>query len=108
MNKQLNTPLNSLTLQDKDSENYLNAQLIRFYNYLKENVVTCTMASNELAIPQKSLTRYKRTLEQSGLLWQVKKAKCLHTRFQAWYLTTNAEHAPIGSIIQLNLFEHGE
>lgn len=98
------TPNNSLNSQSKDNEKRHKSQLKRFYQYLQRNTVTCSMASKALKIPQKCLTRYKRSLEKSGLLWEVKKAYCEHTGFLAHYLTTNRDKAPIIKVEQLKMF----
>ena len=74
----------------------------RFFYFLKNRVVTCSMASQMLGIPQKCLTWYKRQLEESGQLWEVKQARCKITGFTAAYLTTDPDKAPTES--QLKLF----
>lgn len=74
-------------LQGKD--NHFQAQLRRFREFLNENTATCTMACETLGIPQKNATWYKRELEDSGQLVEVKKAPCKHTNRIAAYLSTN-------------------
>lgn len=66
-----------------------NAQIAVIYKYLKTHVATASMVAKETGIPQKNICRYKRSLEQSGLLCQTKKAYCHETGFMAWYLTTD-------------------
>ena len=58
-------------------------------NYLNENTATASMISEATGIPQKNICRHKRELEKLGVLRTVKKARCKHTGFNAWYLTTN-------------------
>lgn len=87
------TPTTS-DLQPEDTEKCHTTQSRAFYLYLKENTVTCSMASEALKIPQKCLTRYKRDLEQSGNLWEVREGICQLTGFYAAYLTTNPDLAP--------------
>jgi hypothetical protein len=52
------------------------------------------MVARHTGIAQKCITRYKRDLENSGRLWEVKKMRCEITGFKAWYLTTNPNFAP--------------
>lgn len=75
--------------QGKDK--YFEAQERKFRAYLRRNTATCTMASEALGIPQKNLTWCKRRLEDKGQLVEVFKAKCKHTKHQAFYLSTNKE-----------------
>lgn len=74
-------------LQGKNK--HFEAQLRRFRDFLRENTVTCTMACESLGIPQKNATWYKRQLEDSGQLVEVRKAPCKHTNRLAAYLSTN-------------------
>jgi hypothetical protein len=78
------------------------AQIIRFRSFLQNNIVSCSMASKELGIHQKCLTRYKRMLEKSNQLWQVKKAQCKITGHIVWFLTCNPKFKPNDN--QLKLF----
>jgi hypothetical protein len=92
MVKALNTPDKSLLIkQHEDTKKRHSAQTKRFFNYLKKHTVSCSMASKYLRIPQKCLTRYKRTLERSGNLWQVKKHRCKITGRMVWFLSTNPD-----------------
>lgn len=84
----------SILKQYEDTKRKHKAQKKRFYNYLKNHVVSCTMASKALRIEQKCLTRYKRQLEKNGSLWQVFKHQCKHTNRRVWYITTNLELIP--------------
>lgn len=77
-------------------------QLNRFYEYLKTETVTATMAAVILGIPQKNICRYKRSLEKEGRLWETKFDRCPVTGFEAWYLTTNPENKVPNN--QLDLF----
>ena len=61
----------------------------QFRNFLEKNTVTCSMAAAALRIPQKNLTRYKRELQDEGLLAEVFHSHCKLTGFRAAYLTTN-------------------
>lgn len=69
-------------------------QLKTIFNYLKIHTATASMVTAATGIPQKCVTRYKRDLEEQGLLSEVRKEKCKHTGFQAWYLTTNPNLFP--------------
>lgn len=89
--------------QSKDT--HYHSQLVRFYEFLKRNTVTCTQASVMLGIPQKSLCRLKRSLEKSGQLWEVSRTICPVTNHYAATLTTNPASAPVSN--QLNLFGYG-
>lgn len=71
-----------------------NTQLKTIFNYLQRNTATASMVTNATGIPQKCITRYKRDLEEQGLLHELKKEKCKYTGFQAWYLTTNKNLFP--------------
>jgi hypothetical protein len=71
--------------------------------YLKDFIATASMVSDATNVPQKNITRYKRDLEKSGLLWEVRKGICEKTGFKAWYLTTDKAKAPETST-QLILF----
>ncbi|CAM1352369.1 hypothetical protein [Tenacibaculum insulae] len=64
-------------------------QLKTIFNYLQNNLATATMVFTETGVPQKCITRYKRDLEDLGLLAEVKREKCKVTKCWAWYLTTN-------------------
>ena len=77
-------------------------QLKTIFQYLQENIATASMVSAATGIPQKNICRYKRDLQKSGQLWEIKKKLCKHTGFKAYYLTTNPELAPYDN--QLYLF----
>lgn len=86
--------------QGKDSEH--NTQLQTIFHFLKSNIATASMVSDATGIPQKNICRYKRDLEQAGLLWEVSKSYCQLTGFKAWYLTTNP--CLVSSPKQLKIF----
>jgi hypothetical protein len=67
----------------------VNTQLKTIFHYLQNHTATASMVSKATGIPQKCICRYKRDLEQSGLLNEVVKKRCKLTGFKAWYLTTN-------------------
>lgn len=52
------------------------------------------MVSKATGIPQKNICRYKRDLQQAGLLCEVRKGICELTKFRAYYLTTNPDLFP--------------
>ena len=60
-----------------------------FYEYLRSNVATCSMVSENTGIRQKCCTRYKRILEKNGYLYEAYEGKCKYTGFKAMFLTTN-------------------
>lgn len=95
---QQNNPLYS---HNKDK--HFQTQLETIFNYLKDHIATASMVSAHTGIAQKCITRYKRDLESSGELWEVKKSYCKETGFKAWYLTTNSNFAP-SQPNQLKLF----
>ncbi|AZQ61731.1 hypothetical protein EI427_05625 [Flammeovirga pectinis] len=77
-------------------------ELRRYYLYLKTNTSTNCMASHDLEIPEKHLTRYKRLLEKEGKLRVVKPDYCERTGHLAGYLTTDENKFPAND--QLSLF----
>ncbi len=99
-NNQPNSPdfLHKRQGENTDSRN----QLKTIFHYLQKHVATASMVADETGIPQKNICRYKRDLELSGLLWEVKKKHCKKTGFRAWYLTTDPKKAPFNN--QLKLF----
>jgi hypothetical protein len=62
-----------------------------YFNYLQNHIATNSMVSKALNIPQKNLCRYKRDLQDAGLLFEVYKGICKHTKHRATYLTTNKD-----------------
>ncbi len=69
-------------------------QLQTIFTYLNKNIATASMVADATGVSQKNLCRYKRDLEKSGRLWEIKKTTCKHTGFKAWYLTTDEKKAP--------------
>ncbi len=98
------TPHSGNLYQSQSKDTHFATQLVKFYEFLKHNTVTCTQASVILGIPQKSLCRLKRLLEKGGMLWEVKKTRCPITNHYAATLTTNPATAPVSN--QLKLFSH--
>lgn len=93
--------------QDKDTDYAAQKQV--FYEYLKVNTETATQVSEATGIPQKNICRYKRELEEAGLLWEVREIPCPITGRMAWVITTDPDKAPKhepqpGDVIQLTLF----
>lgn len=76
----------------KDTGNRNDLQTI--FLYLQQHTATNTMVSLATGIPQKSICRYKRDLEQNGQLYEVEKRFCKVTGKRAWYLTTNPRLFP--------------
>jgi response regulator of citrate/malate metabolism len=88
----------SIKGKDKQFMNELNI----IFHYLKNTIATATMVTEATGVPQKSICRYKRTLEKKGLLFEVEKRHCKITGFRAWYLTTDKSFIPITN--QLKMF----
>lgn len=97
---------NNLPPSAKNEGNYNDDQFQRFYRFLKDHLVTCTMASLATGIPQKNCCRYKRRLELGGLLWEVKFSKCHITGFYAWFISCNPKLKPFDN--QMKLFSDEE
>jgi hypothetical protein len=70
-------------------------QLQTIFHYLQGHIATASMVSSETGIPRRSICRYKRELEQAGMLWEIAKTNCEITGFKAWYLTTDPGQVPI-------------
>ena len=77
---------------------FIKAQTKIYFQYLQNNIATNSMVSKATGIPQKNLTRYKREFEDAGLLFEVYKGICKHTKHRATYLTTNKALIPIKKI----------
>jgi len=86
--------------QEQDSNNRTQKKTI--FNYLQNHIATASMVTDATGIPQKCFTRYKRDLEDLGLLTEVKYGYCEKTKHLAWYLTTNPKHFPQSN--QLKMF----
>lgn len=82
-------------------------QLKTIFLYLQNHVATASMVTEATGVPQKCICRYKRDLEKSKLLWEIKKDVCKHTGFRAWYLSTDPGKAP-KCPKQTSLFEEPE
>lgn len=101
--KKTHIPLNaSLNTHSKDTSH--STQLKNIFSFLQNNVATASMVSNATGVPQKCITRYKRDLENKGLLWEIEKKDCLFTGYKAWYITCDPSKAPKKER-QLNLFD---
>jgi hypothetical protein len=88
-------------LNDATDTIILNEQK-RYFEYLKTNVATNSMVTEAIGILQKNLTRYKRTFEDAGLLYELYKGICKKTKRRATYLTTNPDLIPKSN--QLKMF----
>jgi hypothetical protein len=84
-----NTTTQSLTKTFQSKDKTFKRQLKTIFEYLKHNTATNTMVSINTGVPQKNICRFKRDLEQQGLLIEVEKKLCKITGFRAWYLSTN-------------------
>ena len=73
--------------QSKSS--FFATQLKTIFAYLKENTATATMVTEATGVSQKNICRYKKDLQERGLLQEVEKKRCKITNRIAWYLTTN-------------------
>lgn len=71
------------------NSNTKNTQIKTIFHYLQNHIATASMVSKATGIAQKNITRYKRDLEQRGLLYEVERKLCKLTGFKAWYITTN-------------------
>lgn len=83
----LNSPGNNQ--QSKDTTHKTELQTI--FQYLQKHTATGTMVSIATGIPKKNFTRYKKDLENKGILWEAEKKHCKITGHLAWYLTTDSE-----------------
>ena len=73
----------------KDLAQYQSNEMQLLFDYLQNNVCTATMATAATGIVQKSICRYKRTLEKMGLLYEIDYRPCKITGLKAHYITTN-------------------
>ncbi len=106
MKKQTATPERAAIYTHYKSTKYQNEIQILF-DYLQDYVVTATMATTATGIVQKSICRYKRTLEKMGLLYVIEKKPCAITGLPAQWITTNPFLIPKSTDCQLSLFEKG-
>lgn len=102
--EQPHSPGTTLITQYKDTSHQ--TQLKTIFAFWQNNIATASMVSNATGIPQKCITRYKRDLENKGLLWEIEKKDCLFTGYKAWYITCDPSKAPKKEF-QLNLFGNG-
>jgi hypothetical protein len=89
------------TVQPKDTAHL--TQLKTIFCFLQNHVATASMVSDATGVPQKNICRYKRDLENAGLLWEVEKKLCLKTGFRACYLTVDPAKAPKKESLQFKL-----
>lgn len=82
------TQQNSLKNQ-LEQDNQKTTQLKTIFHYLQRHTATASMVTEATGIPQKCICRYKRDLEKSGLLAEIKKGPCKITNHLAWFLSTN-------------------
>jgi hypothetical protein len=78
-------------------------QLQTIFEYLQSHVATASMVSSATGIYQKNICRYKRDLEKTGRLKEVRKGTCEITGFEAWFITCDPKQFPPPS--QLSFFE---
>ena len=96
-------PLHHNDKSNESKDNLHVTQLRTIFQYLQTHIATASMVTEATGVPQKCICRYKRDLQQSGRLWEVKKDFCEHTGHRAYYLTTDPEKAP-NKYTQINLF----
>ncbi len=83
----------------KTQADFIKTQTKIYFQYLQNHIATNSMVSKATGIPHKNLTRYKlMILEEAGLLFEVYKGICKHTKHRATYLTTNKALIPIKKI----------
>ncbi len=92
MNKHRTAPYMLYSSQkNKDASALTELQTI--FQYLTENVATTKMVSASTSIPLKNICRYKKDLENRGLLHETEKKPCAITGYKAWYFTANKDLA---------------
>lgn len=91
MSSNTQTPAKSLLNTDsKDRlKDLFKTQEKTIFHFLQHHTATASMVSKYTGIPQKNICRYKRDLEQRGLLFEIEKKLCKVTGFKAWFLSTN-------------------
>ncbi|RTY81881.1 hypothetical protein EKL99_11120 [Flavobacterium sp. ZB4P23] len=94
------SPENILSTTDGKDTNPKNQEKTIF-DFLQNHTATASMVSKATGIPQKCICRYKRDLEQRGLLFEVERKLCKLTSFKAWYLTTNPDLFPKSNLKKL-------
>lgn len=85
MKKQKKTPFQIQARKDTNFQ----TQKRKYLALLRKKSVTNTMASEILNIPQKNLCRFKRELEDKGMLAVICIQKCRITGEKAQYLTAD-------------------
>ena len=78
--------------QPKDNTHEAQEKIV--FDYLLLHVASASMVTDATGVPQKNITRYKRTFEDAGRLQQIKKDRCKITGRYVWYLTTNKDLFP--------------
>jgi len=69
-------------------------QLKTIFGYLKNHTATASMVEAATGVKQKNICRYKKDLENQGLLYEVEKKLCKVTGFRAWYFSTKPDLFP--------------
>lgn len=87
-------PFNHSSQQNKIKNIDFRSQKKTLFKFLQDYTATASMVSAATGIPQKNICRFKRKMEDAGLLWEVRKAPCKITNFSAWYLTTDPAKTP--------------
>lgn len=86
---------NTYQIEPKDKQlKRRRTQLKTIFRYLQEHTATASMVESATGVKQKNICRYKKDLEEQGLLYEVEKKLCKVTGFRAWYLTTNPDLFP--------------
>lgn len=60
-------------------------------SFVQDNIATNTMISKATGISRPSICRYKKNLEERGLIFEVERKLCKITGYPAWYLTANKD-----------------
>lgn len=71
----------------KSKDNKVTTQRQSILLHINDNIATNSMISEATGIPRPSICRYKKQLEEEGLLIEVERKRCKITNFPAWYLT---------------------
>ena len=101
---EVNTP--TLSTCNGKGPNFLSEMQI-FFEYLQDNVASCSMVCEATGLRQKNCTRFKRDYEKANLLWELYEKRCDITGRKVAWLTTNSELVPNIFDSQLSLFEEG-
>lgn len=84
-----NTPNSRKSFRKGHSKYSKTSDLKTVLSYLNNHIATGSMVCKNTTVEHKNFTRRKRTLEDAGLLQEVKQGLCKVTNQRAWYLTTN-------------------